>query len=46
MKKTIAIVLLVAGLAGIGLGFGYTASSDAQETCVRLRGEAVTLLER
>jgi hypothetical protein len=46
MKKTIGIVLLVAGLAGIGLGFGYTASSDAQANCERLRSEAVTLLEQ
>jgi hypothetical protein len=46
MKKSIGIVLLVAGLAGIGLGFGYTASSDAQETCVRERMEAVQLLEQ
>jgi Flp pilus assembly protein TadB len=46
MKKTIGMVLLVAGLAGIGLGFAYTASSDAQQECERMRSEAVTLLEQ
>jgi hypothetical protein len=46
MKKSLGIVLLVAGLVGIGLGFGYTASSDAQATCVSERQEAVALLEQ
>jgi hypothetical protein len=46
MSKTIGIVLLVAGLAGIGLGFAYTASSDAGESCTRERQEAVALLEQ
>src|SRR4249919_1211598 len=46
MKKTIGIVLLVAGLAGVGLGFGYTGSSSAQADCERERGEAVALLEQ
>ena len=46
MKKAIGIVLLVAGLAGVGLGFGYTASSSAPADCVRERGEAVALLDQ
>lgn len=46
MKKSLGIVLLIAGLAGIGLGFAYTASSDAPSTCVRERQEAVELLEQ
>jgi hypothetical protein len=45
-KKTIAIVLLVAGLAGVGLGFAYAASSDARGNCLRERQEAVALLEQ
>lgn len=46
MNKTIGIALLLVGLVGIGLGFGYTASSDAPENCERLRQEAVALLEQ
>jgi hypothetical protein len=44
--KMIGIVLLVAGVIGIGLGFGYTASSDAKADCLRNRQAAVDLLEQ
>jgi len=40
----LGIVMLVAGLACVGLGFAYTASSDAPATCERERHEAVDLL--
>ncbi len=44
MKKMLGIVMLLAGLAGVGLGFAYTASSDAPATCEKERREAVDLL--
>jgi len=46
MKKVIGIVLLAAGLAGVGLGFAYTASSTSGEDCVRFRKEALDLAEQ
>ena len=46
MKKPLGIALMVAGLAGIGLGFGYTASSSAAEDCLRFRAEAVAHSEQ
>jgi len=44
--KPLGIVLLVAGLAGVALGFGYTASSSAGDDCLRFRGEAVAKAEQ
>lgn len=46
MNKQIGIVLMVAGLAGVILGFGYTASSSAAEDCERFHQEAIAILER
>jgi hypothetical protein len=46
MKKAIGIVLLVAGLAGVGLGFGYTASSSSREECERFHQEALATLQQ
>ena len=45
MKKPLGIVLMVLGLAGVGLGFGYTASSDSGDDCLRFRAEAVAKAE-
>ena len=46
MKKTIGIVLMVVGLVGVALGFGYTASSSSAEECERFHQEALAILER
>ena len=46
MKKPIGIVLMVAGLAGVVMGFGYTASSSAAEDCERFHQEAIAILDR
>jgi hypothetical protein len=46
MKKGIGIVLLVAGLAGVGLGVAYTASSSSGEDCARFRKEALDLADQ
>jgi len=45
MKK-ISIALLVVGLAGVGLGFGYAASSDAPQRCEKERADAVHYAEQ
>lgn len=44
MKKMLGIVLLATGLAGVGLGFAYPASSGASARCETERREAVDLL--
>jgi hypothetical protein len=46
MKKPIGIVLMAAGLVGVALGFGYTASSSSREDCERFHQEAIANLER
>jgi hypothetical protein len=46
MKKVIGIVQLVAGLAGVGLGLAYTASSSSGEDCARFRKEALDLADQ
>jgi len=46
MKKPVGIVLMVVGLIGVVLGFGYTASSSAREDCERFHQEAIAILER
>jgi hypothetical protein len=46
MKKPIGIVLMVVGLIGVALGFGYTASSSSREECERFHQEALANLER
>ena|SRR5690349_11087497 len=46
MKKPVGIVLMVAGLIGVALGFGYTASSSSGEDCERFHQEAIAILDK